>query len=102
MGTVFTSDHDEGGRFFVFQRYHGRSPAQSNRLPGLWSLRSTDADPERFIEPTTACGCIVGIYVTYTAEIVVILDSRDTACASDDHLPGRQIAIDQPRHDRAS
>jgi hypothetical protein len=65
-------------------------------------LRSTDADPERFIEPTTACGCIVGIYVTYTAEIVVILDSRDTACASDDHLPGRQIAIDQPRHDRAS
>lgn len=48
------------------------------------------------------CGCIVGIYITYTADIVVILDSRDTACASDDHLPGRQIAIDQPRHDRAS
>jgi hypothetical protein len=39
------------------------------------------------------CGCLVGIYETYHAEVVVVLDSRGEACSNDEHVPGRRVNL---------
>jgi hypothetical protein len=41
------------------------------------------------------CGCIVGIYETYGAEVVALLDSRDHACDRKEHVPGQQLTFEQ-------
>ena len=45
------------------------------------------------------CGCVVGIYETYGAEIVTLVDSRDEACGRRDHVPGQQVTFDDPAPD---
>ena len=40
------------------------------------------------------CGCLVGIYETYDAEIVAILDARGAACDDDRHVPGHEVAAE--------
>lgn len=40
------------------------------------------------------CGCLVGIYETYDAEIVAVLDARGAACDDDRHVPGDQVAAE--------
>jgi len=40
------------------------------------------------------CGCLVGIYETYHAEVVVVLDSRGDACSNDEHVPGRRVHLE--------
>lgn len=45
------------------------------------------------------CGCVVGIYETYGAEIVTLVDSRDEACDRREHAPGHQVTFDDPPPD---
>ena len=42
------------------------------------------------------CGCLVGIYETYQAEIVVVVDSRGEGCDNQEHVPGRQVSLGEP------
>lgn len=44
------------------------------------------------------CGCLVGIYETYQAEIVVVVDSRSESCDNHEHVPGRQVGLDESQH----
>lgn len=41
------------------------------------------------------CGCVVGIYETYRAEIVALVDSREPACDRKEHVQGQQLTVDQ-------
>jgi hypothetical protein len=41
------------------------------------------------------CGCVVGIYETYAAEIVAVVDSREPACDRKEHVQGQQLVFDQ-------
>ena len=41
------------------------------------------------------CGCLAGVYETYTGEIVAILDARGPACPVRAHEPGAAIHVDQ-------
>lgn len=42
-----------------------------------------------------ACGCVVGIYETYSAEIVALVDSREATCDRKEHVPGQQLTFEQ-------
>ena len=44
------------------------------------------------------CGCVVGIYETYESEIVVLVDARGHSCGNDEHVPGRQVPLEQSQH----
>jgi len=46
------------------------------------------------------CGCVVGIYETYEAEIVVLVDARSQSCGNDEHVPGRQVSLERSQHVR--
>ena len=48
------------------------------------------------------CGCVVGIYETYGAEIVTLLDSREETCERKDHAPGQQVVFDAPAPEGAA
>jgi hypothetical protein len=39
-----------------------------------------------------ACGCLVGIYETYDAKIVAVVDSRGEACDRQEHVRDRPLA----------
>lgn len=45
------------------------------------------------------CGCVVGIYETYRAQIVALVDARAEMCGSSEHVPGRPINLEEPRHE---
>jgi hypothetical protein len=42
------------------------------------------------------CGCLTGIYETYDAEIVAILDARSPSCADAAHACGNVVPIQTP------
>lgn len=44
------------------------------------------------------CGCVAGIYETYDATVVTLLDERESTCQIDTHENGNQI----PDLERAS
>lgn len=37
------------------------------------------------------CGCIAGVYETYDATVVTLLDERQTTCQDPTHWDGNQI-----------
>ena len=46
------------------------------------------------------CGCLAGIYETYSEEIVVILDAKNVECRDSSHVDGNVIPSltrDRPR-----
>jgi len=47
------------------------------------------------------CGCVVGIYETYGAEIVALIDSRERTCDRKEHAPGQQLTFQQAAVDAA-
>lgn len=47
-----------------------------------------------------ACGCLAGIYETYAATTVAIVDARGELCTLAAHRPGE--LVDQPEFDRAA
>jgi hypothetical protein len=42
-----------------------------------------------------ACGCLVGVYETYSGDIVTIIDARASACADAAHERGALVPVDQ-------
>jgi hypothetical protein len=40
------------------------------------------------------CGCLVGVYETYTAEVALILDARGAHCADPNHQSGATLPLD--------
>ena len=40
------------------------------------------------------CGCLVGIYETYQAETVAILDARSESCVDPAHRTGQVVPVD--------
>src|SRR5438046_452064 len=43
------------------------------------------------------CGCLAGVYQSYTGEVITLLDGRDERCQSDDHREGRSLHIPSPK-----
>ena len=41
-----------------------------------------------------SCGCVVGIYETYDAQTVAIVDAPGSACTDLVHRPGNRIPTD--------
>ncbi len=42
------------------------------------------------------CGCLVGIYETYEAEVVGIIDVRGRACPEPEHAPDILLGLADP------
>jgi len=42
------------------------------------------------------CGCLVGVYETYDAEVVNIIDARSSACTDPQHQQGNTISMPPP------
>jgi hypothetical protein len=42
------------------------------------------------------CGCLLGIYETYSGPIVTILDARGDDCRDATHRPGVQVSEPRP------
>jgi len=40
------------------------------------------------------CGCLVGVYETYTNETVAILDAKGSACAESSHRVDSHVELD--------
>lgn len=40
------------------------------------------------------CGCLVGVYETYSGEIIGILDARGPSCAETTHEPGKFLPVE--------
>jgi hypothetical protein len=40
------------------------------------------------------CGCVAGIYETYSAEVVTVIDAREETCRHESHLRGEQIRLE--------
>ena len=41
------------------------------------------------------CGCLVGVYETYTNETVAIIDAKGSACTEQTHRVDSSIAVDE-------
>jgi hypothetical protein len=41
------------------------------------------------------CGCVVGIYETYDAQTVAVVDAQGTSCHEPAHQPGKIVPVDQ-------
>jgi len=41
------------------------------------------------------CGCLVGVYETYSGEIVTIIDARAGSCSNPAHARGNIIPTDE-------
>jgi hypothetical protein len=39
------------------------------------------------------CGCLVGVYETYDAEVVNIVDARSSSCTEPQHQQGQTIPV---------
>jgi hypothetical protein len=42
------------------------------------------------------CGCLAGVYETYSGEIVTIIDARGESCADPAHARGKIVPAEQP------
>jgi hypothetical protein len=40
------------------------------------------------------CGCLAGVYETYDATVIAILDAKDRLCADSAHEQGRPVSLD--------
>jgi hypothetical protein len=38
-----------------------------------------------------ACGCVAGVYETYSGKIVTLLDERQSTCKDANHVEGQEI-----------
>ena len=45
---------------------------------------------------TLPCGCLVGIYETYDAKTVALIDARGSKCVDTAHSVDSAVAIDLP------
>ena len=41
-----------------------------------------------------SCGCLVGVYETYDAEVVNILDARSPICTNGKHQTGNVVPVE--------
>jgi hypothetical protein len=41
------------------------------------------------------CGCLTGVYETYSNEIIVVVDARGQACAEPSHGPGEVLSAEE-------
>jgi hypothetical protein len=42
------------------------------------------------------CGCLAGVYESYTGEVIALLDARDARCNARAHREGDAVALQSP------
>jgi hypothetical protein len=78
----------------------------SDSAPGLIPIEEIMRILRGLRGETLACGCSVGVYETYSGEIIMVLDYRHPACAREHATrktyglpsPHREATVEDRRH----